>query len=396
MKKILVVIPALGPIYGGPSKLAPALAAALARRGLEVDLVTTDANGPNRLEVPLDRWVERDGCRFRYFPRWGRAEYKVSGSLLRWLWRHVRDYDVVLGIASFNFPILALALACRARGVPYIINPQGMLEPWALAYKGWKKGAYYRGIERPLILRGARAIQALNRPEAANIEALRLGRPVFVLPNGIDASEAEPPGAADAAAFLDRFPAARDRTVILFLHRVDPKKGLDLLAPTFAVVRSRFPKTHLVIAGPGTAGFGKTARGYFASVGLGEDAVTFTGMLEGGLKRGALAVATAFVAPTRSEGFSMSVLETMAAGIPGVITTGCNFPEADEAGAARVVPFKDKAFAAALSDLLANVEDARTMGCRARRFVLGNYTWDGVAGRLETMLRDLTTVKGQG
>ena len=382
--KILLLIPALGSLYGGPSKIVPALAAALARRGESVDLVTTDASGTERLPVPAGNWVRQDGYRLRYFRRLGRFEFKLSPSLLAWLWRHAADYDVVHITSLFNFPVLACSLACRWRGVPYIVAPQGMLEPWALGYKSGKKKAYLRLVEWPLVLRGARLIQALNGNEAANLEKLRLGPPVAVLPNGIEAEEAlRENDSVDAAAFLDRFPAARDKTVILFLHRVDPKKGLDVLAPAFAAAHERFPQTHLVVAGPPTGCFQETARSYCEAAGV-AGAVTFTGMLDGVLKRGALAAASVFVAPSYSEGFSMAVLEAMAAGLPCVISEACNFPEAGAAGAARLFPTGDvDRFAAALSELLERRAEARDMGRLARELVLSGYTWPSIAEGLE-------------
>ena len=386
--KVLLVIPALGPVYGGPSKIAPAVAKALGKRGLHVDLVATEANGSENLEVPTGRWLERDGYRTQFFTRLGRAEYKPSFSLWSWLVRHVRDYDVVHSESTFNFPVLACALACRWRGVPHVLNPQGMLEPWALAYKQSKKALYYRLIERPWVLRTASAIQALNGSEAVNLRALQLGPPVVTVANGIEPGETVPPEPAHREIFLDHFPALRGSVVILFMHRVDPKKGLDILAVAYASVRRSFPQTHLVVAGPETLGFEKTARGYFLNAGIGEAEVTFTGRLDGDLRRGALAAASVFVAPSYSEGFSMSVLEAMAAGLPCVITEGCNFPEAGAADAVRIVPAGNaEAFATQMQEILAQPAAAHEMGARAHELVLSRYTWPRIAEELEGVLR---------
>ena len=265
-----------------------------------------------------------------------------------------------------------------------------MLEPWALGYKAWKKRLYYEWIERPLVLRGARALQALNRSEAANIEALKLGPPAVVLPNGIDPSEAVLCEPTKAKVFFDRFPEVRDKTLILFLHRIDPKKGLDVLAKAYRLVRGKFPRTHVIVAGPDTTGFTATARGFFEAADC-ADAVTFTGLLEGDVKHGALAAASVFVTPSYSEGFSMSVLEAMAAGLPCVLTEGCNFPEAGAVGAARIVPTGDAdRFAEALLDLLDDPATARAMGEQARALVLSRYTWAAVAADYEAVVAKFT------
>lgn len=390
--RVLIVVPALSAIYGGPSKIASALAAALGRRpGVAVDVVTTNANGAANSNVATTDWQQVGGYRLRYFQRLGRSEYKVSSSLALWLWRYVRDYDAVLVISIFNFPVLATALACRARMVRYLINPQGMLEPWALGYKAWKKNAYYCLIECPLVLRRAEAIQALNENEAGNIRKLRLGPPIVTLPNGVDRSEFEPAPESDVEAFLSRFPQTRNKSRILFLHRIDPKKGLDLLAQALSQVRARHPDAHAIVAGPDNIGFTDQARSYFTEAGMSDEAVTFTGMLEGALRRGALASADLFVLPSYSEGFSMAVLEAMAVGLPCVITTECNFPEAREAGVAKVVAPEPGQFAAALEELLANPDAAKAMGRSAREFVLARYTWDSIVEQLEDILAEIRT-----
>lgn len=386
--RVLLVVPALAAVYGGPSRIARDLAVALGRRGLDVDLVTTNADGCRSIAHPTTQWIQCDHYRVRYFSRWGSNEYKFCPRLTIWLLRRTCRYDLVHVISLFNFPVLATALACQFRKVPYIVNPQGMLEPWALAYKGWKKRIYYNLIERPVILRRARAIHALNVNEATNIGALRMGPPVFVLPNGIDVKETIVNANDGPEPFLERFPAARGKTILLFLHRIDPKKGLDLLARAFALVRPQFPNTHLIIAGPDHVGYTAEVRRFFEETGN-VDAVTFTGMLEGEMKHSALAASDIFVLPSYSEGFSMSVLEAMAAGLPCVITTGCNFPEAGIAQVARVTAIDATEFAAALRELLADSTAAEAMGQRAQVFVAENYTWDKIAARFEAIIAEL-------
>jgi glycosyltransferase involved in cell wall biosynthesis len=380
--KILLVVPALGPAHGGPSIVVPALAGALAREGLIVDIVTTDANGLARLDVPTHIWCEQKGYRVRYFRRLGRSEYKFSLSLLFWLIRHVCDYDVVHAALLFNFPILACATACRLRRVPLVLAARGVLEPWALSHKRWKKWPYYLLIEKPHVLRAASAIHALTVNEARNIATLGLGRPIFVVPNGVDVDFDEDDTTAEE--FFNAFPAARSKRLILFLHRIDPKKGLDLLAKSFASVHKQFPDTHLIAAGHDLIGFWPTAHAFFESMQC-DGAVTYVGMLSGKMKRAAFATASLFVAPSYSEGLSISVLEAMAAGLPCVLTTGCNFPEAAAAGAALEIPIDPDALAAGISKLLGNPSEAQLMGQRARRFIQEGYTWTNVARKIASV-----------
>jgi len=181
--------------------------------------------------------------------------------------------------------------------------------------------------------------------------------------------------------FYAAFPETRGRSLILFLGRIDPKKGLDLLARAFANVHVHYPNAHLVIAGPDNIGFSPTVEQWFVAANC-RDRVTFTGMLTGELKQAALEASQVYVAPSYSEGLSLSVLEGMAVGLPCVITTGCNFPEAIVAQAAHVVDIEAEAIAAALIACLDNPPAARAMGDRARQFVLTHYTWDRIATQL--------------
>jgi glycosyltransferase involved in cell wall biosynthesis len=133
-----------------------------------------------------------------------------------------------------------------------------------------------------------------------------------------------------------------------------------------------------VVAGPDLMRFRPQAVADFAAAGC-LDAVTFTGMLTGELKQAALSAANVYTAPSYSEGFSMSVLEGMASGLPCVITTGCNFPEAADAAAAYVVDINAQAIAQALSDCLRDPAAAQAMGDRARKFVFEHYSWESIA-----------------
>jgi glycosyltransferase involved in cell wall biosynthesis len=383
--KILIVIPALGSIYGGTTQSAIALAQSLGNQGLEVDIVTTTANGSVSLNVPTHTWIMDKSYRIKYFPYWGFIDYKISLSLTWWLFQHVIDYDLVHTNAVFSYPVLPAHWACQIYRVPYIMTPHGMLEPWALAYKATKKRFYFALLEKPA-LQSASAIQMLASSEAKQLEGLNLKTPLVVVPNGIHKQDFEV--LPNPELFYQEFPNTRNQILILFLGRIDPKKGLDLLATAFAKVLQQFPQTHLVIAGPDNIGFSKTAENYFAKTGC-LNAVTFTGMLTGTIKLALLAAANIYVAPSYSEGFSMSVLEGMASALPCVITTGCNFPEAATANAAFVVDIDADKIANSLIDCLSNPEQAKAMGDRARQFVFEKYTWDKVASQMQSIYANI-------
>ena len=377
--KILMVIPAVGNVYGGPTKIVLELAQAVGNLGHAVDIVTTPANGSTNLDVPLYKWIDEKNYRIQYFNYWDIADYKVSLSLTKWLFQHVTDYDLVHTNAVFSYPVLPAHWACQFRKVPYIMTPHGMLEPWAMSYKAEKKRLYYDLLEKPALKKAA-AIQITGSPEAKSIKSYGIETPMIFVANGIHRHDCET--LANPEVFYQEFPHTRNKTLIIFLARIDPKKGLDLLAKAFSQVYAQFPQSHVIIAGPDNTGFLPTIQNYFAEAGCLE-AVTFTGMLTGAIKYAALAAASVYVAPSYSEGFSMSVLEGMAAGLPCVITTGCNFPEAGEAKAAYIVKVDAEEIAQQLIYCLTNPQLATETGDRARRLIMQQYTWERIAVNLQ-------------
>jgi glycosyltransferase involved in cell wall biosynthesis len=373
--RILIVAPYVSTTYGGPGKVVVEITEALAQSGVEVDLITTNANGDSPLQVPLNIWLEKPGYRIQYFPSWNRRDLIWSTSLLQWLFQNVHNYDVVHTHCLFMPIVSAANWICRSRRVPFVMTPHGMLEPWALTQKAWKKKLYYTAIEQPA-LRLAKAIHVLTSVEKEQVRSFGLEQ-AMVIPNGIHRHEFE--SLPDPNLFYQQFPHTRDKILILFLGRLDPKKGLDLLAPAFAAVHQQYPQTHLVIAGPDMIGYLPTVQAFFDDLDL-ADQVTFTGMLSGERKLAALAAASFYVCPSYSEGFSMSVLEGMAAGLSCVITEGCNFAEASEV--AHIVEATSDAIADALIRALKTLPQAQQTGARARDFVFQHYTWEKAATRL--------------
>jgi glycosyltransferase involved in cell wall biosynthesis len=376
--KILMTIPAVGPVYGGTSKAVLELSEALGHTGITVDVVTTNLNGDQPLDVPTDRWVEGDGYRIRYFAHGGGAKYIFNNTLLQWMEGALGEYDVI-HLNTLFAPMISLAAwHCRRRGKPFVMTPHGMLDAWALRYKAWKKKPYFACIEKPL-LDAARGIQTITSIESGQVKKLGIRATPFLVPNGIHIQSQTIPATSDL--FFATFPQLKGKRIVLFLSRIDPKKGLDRFIPAFARVRGTIPDAALVIAGPDLVNYKPAVEQFLAEHGC-ADAALFPGMIGGELKRSALAAADVYILPSYSEGMSMSILEAMACGLPCVFTTGCGFPEADTARAARVVEPEIELLAEAVADLLAHPDDARAMGDRARNFIQENYTWQRAAEKM--------------
>lgn len=384
MMKVLMVIPYIADIYGGPSRVAKNLAEAIADQGVNIDLISTTADGDSTLPVTVGDWIQDSGYRLRYFNCFHRNDFVISSDLILWVVKNLRHYDVVHTHNVFAPMMLAVRWFCDRQNIPYVTTPHGMLEPWALSHKASKKKLYYEWFEVKSLQKSG-TIHTLNQQEFDNIHALGFSR-LKILPNGIRQSDFEQ--LPDPEIFYQHFPETQNKDLILFLSRVDPKKGLDLLIPAFGLLHSQFPNSHLVIAGPDSVGFMPTVQSYLQAANC-ENAVTITGMLTGDLKQAALAAANVYALTSYSEGFSMSVLEGMASGLPCVITKACNFPEAGEAGVAKVVDLEIGAIADALTELLSDLPQAKIMGNSARDFVFQEYTWNKIATKLIAVYKSL-------
>ncbi|MGF1457917.1 MAG: glycosyltransferase [Leptolyngbyaceae cyanobacterium] len=166
--KVLQIVPSISLVYGGPSQMVRGFSQALAAAGAEVTILTTDSNGDvdeAPLDVPLGQPVKEENYQVYYFRCAPFRRYKFSIDLLRWLWHHAQDYDIVHIHALFS-PVSSLAATIlRQRRVSYLMRPLGTLDPADLRKKKQLKRLYAAILERPN-LEGAAAIHFTSEQEA--------------------------------------------------------------------------------------------------------------------------------------------------------------------------------------------------------------------------------------
>ena len=285
------------------------------------------------------------------------------------------------------------ALASQAlkgpQGVPCVIRPLGVLNRYGMENRRRSlKRLSFQFIEGPA-LRQAAAAHYTSNQERTEAEAAGATAPAAVIPLGIDlAAFAKLP---DAERFFARWPQSRNRQIILFLSRVDPKKGLDLLLPAFAAMRARFPQSLLVIAGEGGADYLNALRQQAVRLGISED-VLWTGFLGGEDKLAAFSAATVFTLPSYSENFGIALVEALAAGLPCVTAAGVAV--ADEiraADAGAVVPGEVPALATALERVLADPALRARWGANARRLAAERFSLAAMGGALKDLYQRILT-----
>lgn len=369
--RILHVVPSYLPAvrYGGPIFAVHGLARALAAAGHDVHVATTSVDGAGDSDVPLGSIVPRDGVSVRYFRASALRRLYHSPAMGRALRADVGSFDVVHTHSAFLWPPWMAARAARAAGVPYVAAPRGMLVKDLVRRKSaLAKRAWIAAVERAN-LEGAAAIHATSEEEAERLREFGLRLPaVEVIPNGVDIDDSGPPA------------ARRDRE-LLFLGRLNWKKGLDRLIPA---LRS-LPAARLVIAGNDEERYSRSLRDMARASGV-EDRIEFTGAVYGERKAELLARATLLVLPSYSENFGNVVLEALAAGCPVAVTPEVGLAAfVREAGAGAVVAGESAQLGAALAALLGDPVTLAAMGARGRAAVRERFAWAAVAHRMERL-----------
>ena len=323
--KILQLVHTLDPSVGGVATSVLALSRGLARRGNKIDIVVLDeASAPWIQDVDLS--VHALGS--------GLTSYRYSRALLPWLRKHGGEYDRVVVNGIWQYLSFAVWRRYAGSSIPYYVFPHGMLDPWfkeTFPLKHLKKWLYWPWAEYRVLRDAAAVIFSSEEERLQARKSFWLYRArEKVSPLGVEASPILPNAKSE---FLSRYPQLLSTRNFLFLGRLHPKKGCDILLDAFARLSSR-ESTSLILAGPDQIGWEKDLRRQVESLNL-TDRVVFTGMLQGNMKQGAFANADAFVLPSHQENFGISVVEALAAGVPVLISNRVNIwreIDADRAG----------------------------------------------------------------
>ena len=323
--KILQLVHTLDPSVGGVAAAVLALSRGLARRGHKLDIVVLDDSAsPWLVDIALP--IHALGA--------GLTSYRYSSKLLPWLKKQGGDYDRVIVNGIWQYLSFAAWRRYAGSSIPYYVFPHGMLDPWfkeTFPLKHLKKWLYWPWAEYR-VLRDAAAVIFTSEEERSQArKSFWLYRcREKVSPLGVEA----PPISSNAKLeFLSRYPQLQNTRIFLFLGRLHPKKGCDMLLEAFAQMRSN-DSISLILAGPDQVGWESDLRRQVTRLNL-TNRVVFTGMLEGSMKQGAFANAEAFVLPSHQENFGISVVEALAASVPVLVSNRVNIwreIEADRAG----------------------------------------------------------------
>ena len=332
--KFLHVISSVDARGGGPVQGILQYGLRMQEMGHTVQVVTLDG--------PADRWVGEFPLKVHALGP-TRATYRYCPRLVPWLLQHAPGYDTVVINGLWQYHSLGVWRAMRQLKQPYLVFTHGMLDPWfkhTYPLKHLKKWLYWPWAEYR-VLRDASAVLFTCEEERL------LARESFWLYRAqeqvICYGTRTPPadGTPLAQRFLDDHPALKGKRLLLFLSRIQEKKGCDLLIDAFADVIAQpgqDERLHLVMAGPDQTGWVAALQAQAQQRGVAHR-IHWPGMLQGDAKWGAFHASEAFVLPSHQENFGIAVAEALGCGVPVLISDKVNiWREIEAAGAGLVAP----------------------------------------------------------
>lgn len=271
---------------------------------------------------------------------------------------------------------------CRKLGVPYVISPRGMLDPWALSVKRWKKRLALFLYQRA-DLRAASAFHVTAQLEEASVRRMGLSQPCFIAPNGVDLPMEMPPRTASAEC---------GRHTAIFLSRLHPGKGLLTLAEAWARVNPQ--GWTMKVVGPDTYGHKSEVLAKLDALGISHVDLPirtqsnyrenersnnasweFVDMVDDIAKWHHYRSADILIHPSVSENFGITIAEGLAAGLPVIATRGTPWKDLEDYRCGWWIDQGVNALAAALQEAVTSNERLEEMGRRGRKLVERKYTW---------------------
>lgn len=371
---MLHVIPSVSERSGGPATAIIPMCRALMREGIEVLLVTTDAE---LTEARNGDVLDYKGVPARFFHSQLGESFKYSRPMASWLSANIRNFGLAHIHAVFNHSSVAAARACRDAGVPYVIRPLGTLDPWSMMQKSLRKRLFWQVSGKAMLQRAA-TVHYTSEAERLSTEGLLGLNHGKVIALGIETS-------TTSDHVVDHFPELAGDPYVLVLSRLHPKKGLDVLIDAFQslVARQQFSHWRLVLAGDGPAEYVSRLKSKAG------DRILFTGWLEGERKDAVLSRASLLALPSHQENFGLCVMEALAHSVPVLVSPNVNLAtEIASANAGWIAAIDKAALAAKLAEALRDEEELVQRG-RAGKQLSRKYSWENAARNLARLYQEI-------
>lgn len=302
--KILIIVPSYEPaiVYGGPIRSISALCKGLSQQGNQVDVYTTNANGPKNLELHLNHPYLKNGVRVTYFNRWTGDHSNFSPGLLLQVFRKASEFDVIHIHSWWNLVTMPAAWICFLKGIVPVISPRGSVSGYTMQHrKAWLKRIFHFAVGRKLLSKFI--VHCTTDIEDLELEKWVPGSRRFIIPNLIHLPEP-----------FTRFDVRSDTLNIVFLGRIDPVKNLEFLISMLTHLNS--VPFRLTIAGEGDPQYKRS----LDAMTKGKFEIDWIGEVEDDIKFSLLANNDILVLPSHTENFGNVVFESLSQGTPVIIS----------------------------------------------------------------------------
>jgi glycosyltransferase involved in cell wall biosynthesis len=313
---------------------------------------------------------EKDGLTIIALPSfWDR--FYVTTPALSLIKKLVLESDIVHLMSHWTWINVLVYRAARMYRKPYTFCPAGALPIFGRSR--FLKEIYHRVIGRSVI-KHASALIAISSKEIQQFKEYGVSAErVMQIPNGVDLNDYQ---AADNTYFRRKF-GLGDHPFVLFMGRLNPIKGPDLLLEAFSGMDSRLDHYHLVFAGP-DGGMQAELTKMADSFGI-QNRVHFIGYIGGVEKSQAYHATEMLIIPSRKEAMSIVALEAGISETPVLLTDQCGFDEIEGAGGGIVVPASVDGIKKGLMKMLEQPDELRLMGANMKRLVSDHYSWEKIA-----------------
>ncbi|HEY4801493.1 MAG TPA: glycosyltransferase [Paraburkholderia sp.] len=380
--KILHLVSTVDPRSGGPIEGVRQSGLAMTALGHQIEVASLD---------PIDAPYVREFPLALHALGPGRGHYGYSPGYVPWLRANAGRFDAAIVHGLWQYHGFGAWRALRHAQLPYYVYTHGMLDPWFKAtypVKHLKKWTYWPWGDFRVLRDAAAVIFTTDEERLLARQSFWLYRAnERVVPFGTNAPREDPHTLREA--FLQESPHLQNKRIVLFLGRLHPKKGCDMLVHAFAEHAHEIPDAHLLIAGPDKGNWQPALHAIAQSHGIAHR-ISWPGMLQGNLKWGAFYASDVFVLPSHQENFGVAVAEALACGLPVLVSDKVGVwreVQADHAGfvAPDTVAGTQRLFAAwrALDERARN-----TMRSQARRTFDARFAMDGMVHSLLGLLQE--------
>jgi len=389
--KILFISPSFYPAfhYGGPIYSTYELSKSLKKAGVDVCVITTNANGNEKLKLETDVFHKLENeLPVKYF-----SSLDFRGTSLSMLWNlrsEIKGADIVYLISIFSAPTPFTIFICKLLKKPLIISPKGQLGKWCLEQGSIFKKLWLHSFVQPYIKYLNWHLTSVT--EQQSVLAVYPSAKTFVIPNGVSSELFSLNDKAKDRTYYNKYTGfdCSNKKIIIAMGRLHKVKGFDVLINAMSI--GQRANMVLFIAGE-DFGEKKKLELLIDKLGL-KEKVFLIGMIEGMEKIEFLRNADVFALASHHENFGMSYAEALAAGTPVVASTNTPWQEVETHSCGKWVENTSVKFAEAINELLK--EDIRFMGLNGVKFIKDNFSWEKIAYNFQKQIEKSIIANANG